>query len=180
MLACAPKPLLSFANFQLRSTMPFNLLQQDPAGWTPLANHTLIGINTSGQVAIKQPDGSVQIFTSSTPSQSNQSNSSGTTSVVPTQPLHTAQVVLDGTTTRTAVIALDTTSPVIGGIIRLTALFVSYAAIAGLTIEVRDTDAGGTLLASYTTGGDNIVSAYWEFVYRDGQWNITNANIPAY
>lgn len=160
--------------------MPIFLLQADAAAAAVLSDHTTIGINEAGQLYLKQPDSSVQVIASATPSTSSQTNDAGTTTVVPTQPLHSAQVEMTGTLARTGVIALDTANPIVGAVIDLTVIFPDYAAIPDLLIEVRDTDAGGTLLASFNTGGDQIASAFWSFVYRAGQWNLKAGQVPAF
>lgn len=158
--------------------MPLLLLQSDPAAWTVLPGKTAIGINGAGQLCLKQPDGTVTILTSSGPSSSAQNNTAGTTTVTPSQPVHSAEVTLLGTSIRTAVIALSTVSPIDSATIDLTALVEND--VAGITIEVRDSDAGGELLATFTTGGDAVVTAFWSFVYRSGQWNLKQAQIPAF
>lgn len=155
------------------------LLKSAPSGWTVLPNRTAIGINASGQLCLKQSDGTITVISSSGPSSSDQDNVAGTTLVTPSQPVHSAQVNLLGTSARTAVIVLNTTDPIDSEIVDLTAVFEDAA---GIVIEVRQGSAGGTLLASFTTGGDGITSAFWSFVYRvaDTAFSLKQAQIPAF
>lgn len=155
--------------------MPLLLLQSDPAGWTVLPGKTDIGINALGQLCLKQPDGSVTVIASSTPSVEQLSNSSGNTTISPTQPFHSAIVTVNAAAPRTVPLIVSTLSPITGGVVEINLVL---PAIIGVIIDLRNGSASGVQLDTFVTDG-NVLSGFWQLKYFSGQWNVTQSKFPA-
>jgi hypothetical protein len=155
--------------------MPLILLQADPVLAAVLPTHTTIGVNSSGRLYVKQPDATVQVIASSTPSYESLTNASGSSIVTPVQPQHVAKLTISGTArTVPVIIAADTLIP--GASVKL---LVILPAISGVIVDVRNATGGGIQLDTFTSDGE-ITAVQWELYANASQWNIFTSKAPAY
>lgn len=150
-------------------------LQGDPTTWAnPPAGKTAVGVNDSGQVVVKQSDGSIQTITTSAPGVHSQASSSGPVTVTPTTGIFQEILNLTGAA-RTVTIILATAGIVDGTQLTVTAIL---NAISGLNLDFRNGSGGGAQVASFDSGGE--ANGAWSFVMIAGTWNPTEAQVPAY
>ncbi len=158
------------------ATASLQLIQGDPSTWgVPAEGKTFVGINESGQLCLKENDGTISVIVTSAPSASEQNNTSGTTTITPTQPIASAQVNVGGTA-RAVPIVIAAAGVAEGA--QLEILF-TFVAVAGLALTIRNANGGGTILATYESDG-GVLSGIWRFVFRGGAWNLFSAQVPAY
>lgn len=154
----------------------FSLLQGDPTTWgVPPVGKTYVGINDSGQLILKQNDGSIVPIISSAPSVAKPTNSSGATLITLGAQIHTAILTITGTS-RSVPIVLDIDGAAAGA--QLT-LQVNWPGLAGFDLDIRNADSGGTQLDTFQTDG-SILNGLWRFVYDGTAWNKIEASIPAF
>lgn len=99
-------------------------------------------------------------------------NAAGNTAVAPTVRIFSQEVTVTVADGRTSIVILDVTGRLEGDL-----LFLNLAsAIAGVTIEIRNASAVGTLLDTWLTASS---SGFFQFVFRGGAWVRQSGAVPA-
>lgn len=157
------------------ATPSFLLLQGDPSTWgLPPTGKTYAGVNTSGQIVLKQHDGTVTIVESGAPSLHKQANNSVTPiAVTPTSSLHTEVVTVTGAA-RTTPLLIGGTSQSDGA--RCAILF-KLPATANIIIEIY---SDAELIATLQNQTGALLKATLEFFLDAGVWAPLTAIVPAY
>lgn len=158
------------------SKASFSLVQGLPADWgSPPEGKTYLGVNTAGQLVLKQSDGTITpLIVGGTPSLHKQTNASGIVSVAPSTPVHTEVVTLAGSARAVPVQISEDNSPADGARIFLKFIF---PALAGLIVTLYSGDS--TELATFTTDGV-VLTGTWELYCDGGVWALQLALVPAY
>lgn len=158
------------------SKASFSLVQGDPSEWgAPSEGKTYLGINTAGQLVLKQSDGTITpLIVGGTPSLHKQTSASGIVTVSPSTPVHTEVVTLAGSARAVPVQISEDNSPADGARVFLKFIF---PAIASLDISIYSGDS--TLLATFSTDGV-VLTGTWELYCDNGVWAIQLAQVPAY
>lgn len=158
------------------STASLSLIQGDPTTWgIPASGKTFVGINESGQIVTKQNDGTISVLTTTSPAFIEELNTSGTTTITPTQSITTAVLTIQGTS-RAVPIVLDTAGIDSGAQL---SLLVNLPAAAGLALTIRNGSILGTVLDTFTSDG-SILTASWRFYFDGTSWNVFSSQIPAH
>lgn len=104
------------------------------------------------------------------------SNSSGNTTIAPTESIHTEETAVSGSGSSTRIFVLDTSgAPEDGAIIRHR---VTMPTTAAITLEWRNATADGTLETSWVSdvSGDDLVA---EFYFNGTAWKFLRFTAPA-
>lgn len=158
------------------SLFGFNLLQGDPTTWTnPDAGRTLLGINASGQLTLKQSDGTITVIGSAPFGKNSQTSASGTVAVNPLAADWLELITLTGAA-RAVPILLGTAGVLDGWRLEV---IIDLNNIAGLNIGLY---SGATTLATFLTDGSQLNWAL-QFVYQGGSintWKLLDSQINAH
>lgn len=133
----------------------------------------------AGPVTAHNPGANPPIVTNNqTVSSHAQVNTSGNATITPTALIHQETVVVNGAA-RTSILIVEKPISVVGARVDILVLF-SSPTVTGITIEVRDGTALGTLLASFTTDGYQPNAAFSLSLGTGLTYVLTQKTIPAY
>lgn len=157
------------------STPSFSLLQGDPAGWgNPPAGKTYLGVTLAGQLAIKQPDGSVTVLvTGGQPAFHAQAVAGASANIAPGAPIHTEQLNISGAARTIPITVLTTGAPVTGSLVFIALLL---PATPGINLQLF---SGANLLAEFDNDG-TFRTGTWALYFDGADWVIRQAQFPAY
>jgi uncharacterized protein Usg len=159
------------------SSASFSLLQGDPTTWgLPPVGKTFMGINASGQLVLKQNNGTITPVISSGPGGDALSNSVGTTTINPTAGNFSALVNVSGSARRVPIVLAT------AGLLdwQQLDLRVDFPALDNLFIDIYNTAVSGPPLSTFQAAtGSGITSALWQFRAQSGAWVILSNQVPA-
>ena len=155
----------------------FSLLQTDPTTWgTPPLGKTYVGVNDTGQLVLKQNDGTITPIVSGVPAITEYSNASGTTTITAASSNLIAAVTVTGTA-RGVPLVLDTDGIQDGQ--QLT-VRVDFPEIDSLILRFYNTLASGSPLSIFESAvGTGITNGLWNFYAKDGLWVLLSNQVPA-
>lgn len=158
------------------ATPSFSLLQGDPSTWPlPPAGKTYLGINATGQIVLKQHDGTLSVISSGACSLNKQANNGTVSSltVTPSTSMHTEIITLTGGARTLPVTIVD---PGLSDGARVTILF-KFPATTPILVDIfSDID----LLASLQNQTSSPAPGRADFVLDDGDWVCVSVLVPAY
>lgn len=145
----------------------FNLLQGDPTTWTnPDAGRTLVGINLSGALTLKQSDGTITVLGSAPFGKNSQGNAAGPVAINPTAADWLELVNMTGGA-RAVPFLLGITGVLDGWRLEVD---VDLNNIAGLNLGFY---SGATTLATFLTDGSQLnVVARFEYNAAGAVWKL--------
>jgi hypothetical protein len=163
------------------STYPGIVVPQiDPTTVTVPATGTVaIVANLSGQITVVKPDGSINPLVLNNPLSTHQTSSStGNATVGPGSGMHVESVTVTGTATVRQFYLSNVGLSSANAGYRIRMLFSFAGQVAGIGLQVYNSNSAGTLLFNFTTDSvqqNAVADFYWDGNY----WQIDQAAVPA-
>lgn len=152
--------------------------QQSMELWMQIVGYTSTGtqlVYGAGPITVYNPGAYSPPSLPGVVAEQSVSNSTGNTTILPVGQVNTVFVNVTGAAS-TRNILLAENNMLTGATARLT---FAFPATAGIVVNVRNDVLAGSILANFTTDGEQL-SAVMDFVYDGSTWVLTGAAVPAF